>query len=212
MYEYLDEIRRDAEDYIMRNHISLEACKEDYQKTINDLYNEMVDDDDVTGGKSGKYFENAWAAESALAHNWDIIWMVLENMEDSEIVETLGNGAEHIDVLVRQYALPLVLDNILEDYLDEHEDSEYEKLCREIGVGSAEFYREHSDILKDSADARDFENVEHEKAVLDGFLSALEVQNFITEDRSQELYGKAVQPGIDAWNELLRTSHKYRKI
>ena len=81
------------------------------------LYDNLFVDDGVTGNASGSYFFNAWKAEEAISHNFDLLGEALTEFgcDHSYIME---KGAEACDVTIRCY----LLGQALSDVLDEIED------------------------------------------------------------------------------------------
>ena len=74
-----------------------------------DLYDELLVTDSVTGNASGSYFCSTWRAESALCHNWDLL--------REACAETCSNlcdlDPESADIVIRCYLLREVLDEVL---------------------------------------------------------------------------------------------------
>lgn len=81
--------------------------------------------DSVTGNASGSYYCNAWKAEEALCHNWDLLADALEEFGgDTDI---LRQGPEACDVTIRCYLLGECLSEVLDELeeagdLDENEE------------------------------------------------------------------------------------------
>ena len=110
-YDYRAAIREDIRDYI-RENIDLAEFPD-----LDALYERLTDDlwvcDSVTGNASGSYFCNAYRAEEALAHNWDLLTEAAEELCCSDIV--LTRGAEFADVTIRCYLLGECIAAVLDD-------------------------------------------------------------------------------------------------
>ena len=123
-YDYRREMKGDILEYI-NNEINLD----DFRGKRDELEEQLNDDlwitDSVTGNASGSYFFNAWRAEEAIAHNWDLLEEAMEVFGDE--CNPIERGAEWCDVTIRCYLLgeciAAVLDN-LEDELEELDEDE----------------------------------------------------------------------------------------
>ena len=100
--DYLEAVKADVLEYI-----NSEINFKDYE-TLEDLkealHDECFNADSVTGNASGSYYCNAWRAEEAISHNWDLIE---EAAEAFGIEPTISSGCEHgaewWDVTIRCY-------------------------------------------------------------------------------------------------------------
>lgn len=126
---YLDMLEDDVREWINDN-IDLDDYKgnrDDLEEKLND---ELFNEDSVTGNVSGSYYCNAYSAERAIAHRWDLLAEALEEFgSDMTATEMLDKGAEWCDVTIRCYlvgeAIRNVLDELEEDgKFDEDEDEE----------------------------------------------------------------------------------------
>ena len=110
-YNYMTAIMDDVNDYI-ENEITLA----DY--TSRDALEEYLNDelwvcDSVTGNASGSYYCNAWRAEEAIAHNWDLLQEACEEFGCTDNV--MDKGAEWADVTIRCYLLGQAIAQVLDE-------------------------------------------------------------------------------------------------
>lgn len=126
MYDYKEHVADDIREYI-RENVDLNEWKGRRDELEQELYDDLWDDDCVTGNASGSYYCNAWKAEEALCHNWDLLADALEEFgSDTDI---LRQGPEACDVTIRCYLLGECLSEVLDELkeagdLDEDEDEE----------------------------------------------------------------------------------------
>ena len=96
----------------------------DTYDVVEALHDAMWIDNSITGNGSGSYWCNAWKAEEAIAHNWDLISeMASEYMMDFSVDNF---SAEEMDVSIRCYLLNSVLCD-LADKLIEMVEAEIEE-------------------------------------------------------------------------------------
>lgn len=118
-YNYLEQVTSDAKDAILE-------CMDEWDFNDRDeleqvAYDELLMDDGVTGNASGSYYCNAWKAEEALCHNWDLLAdAIAEFGGDTDI---LRQGAEACDVTIRCYLLGQAVSNALDELEEEGEIS-----------------------------------------------------------------------------------------
>lgn len=115
-YNYLEAIAADALDYIRENYTPEEIAekigdRDEWEQELND---DMWVADSVTGNASGSYYYNAWKAEEAIAHNWDLLNNALQEFGwwDSNPIE---KGAEWCDVTIRCYLLGQAINEALDE-------------------------------------------------------------------------------------------------
>lgn len=122
-YDYRYNMYADILNYI-REEINLE----DYRGNRDELEEQLNDDlwitDRVTGNASGSYYCNAWRAEEAIAHNWDILEEAMQEFCDD--CNPIEKGAEWCDVAIRCYLLGECIAAVLDDLADELETLEEE--------------------------------------------------------------------------------------
>lgn len=108
-YNYLENIKADVLEYIKENY-----KKEDFANLeYNELYDEMLIDDSVTGNGSGSYTFSTWEAEENICHNLDLATEAYKEFGYDGI--KFEDGAEAIDVTIRCYLLGQVLQEVLDE-------------------------------------------------------------------------------------------------
>lgn len=120
-YDYHEVMIDDVKAAIWSRYTTAEikeklADRDELEQELND---DLWIDDSVTGNASGSYYCNAWRAEAAIAHNWDLLAEALREFGCE--VDVLANGAEWCDVTIRCYllgdAISAVLDELEEYYM-----------------------------------------------------------------------------------------------
>lgn len=116
MYDYREHIMDAIRDYIADN-VNLD----EYRGRRDELEEQLNDDlwtaDSVTGNASGSYYCNAYKAEEALCHNWDLLADALEEFGGG--FDVLRRGPEACDVTIRCYLLGKCLSAVLDELEDE---------------------------------------------------------------------------------------------
>ena len=114
-YDYLEQVTSDAKEAILEN---MEYWNFDDRDELEQVANdELWADDSVTGNASGSYYCNAWKAEEALYHNWDLLAdAIAEFGGDTDI---LRQGAEACDVTIRCYLLGQAISAALDELEEE---------------------------------------------------------------------------------------------
>ena len=107
-YDYYESIKEDILNYY---------TDEQLQKDYNELYDEMFNDDSITGNASGSYTFNAYEAEENLCHNMDLLKEACE-MFGCDVSEEIERGPETCDVTIRCYLLGQVLQDIKDGLMD----------------------------------------------------------------------------------------------
>ena len=101
-YNYLEQVTNDAKEAILENmEYWTFYDREELEEVAHD---KLWADDSVTDYGSGSYFFNAWKAEEALCHNWDLLAEACEEFGE-DIGEAVKQGAEACDVTIRCYLL-----------------------------------------------------------------------------------------------------------
>lgn len=72
MYDYRSEIMADIRQYIDDN-VDLDEWKGRRDELEEQLNEDLWIEDSVTGNASGSYYCNAYKAEEAMCHNWDLL-------------------------------------------------------------------------------------------------------------------------------------------
>lgn len=116
-YNYLEAVTADVLDYI-KDEINLAEWKGNRDGLEGKLNNDLWTVDSVTGNASGSYYCNAWRAEEALAHNWDVLEEALAEF-DQDGVNVIEKGAEWADVTIRCYLLGQAIAEALDTLEDD---------------------------------------------------------------------------------------------
>ena len=126
MYDYLENVTADVRDYV-KQEIDLSEWAGDRDGLEEKLNDDLWTCDSVTGNASGSYYFNAWKAEEALAHNWNLLAEALREF-GQDGTDVLEQGAEAMDVTIRCYllrqAIAEVLDELEEELAEDDEDEE----------------------------------------------------------------------------------------
>ena len=114
-YDYLEQVTADTKEAILEN---MEYWNFDDREELEEVaHDELWADDSVTGNGSGSYFFNAWKAEEALCHNWDLLADAIEEFGDN--TDILRQGAEACDVTIRCYLLGQAIAAALDELEEE---------------------------------------------------------------------------------------------
>lgn len=114
-YNYMEQVTADAKEAILEN---MEYWNFDDREELEEVArDELWVDDSVTGNGSGSYFFNAWKAEEALCHNWDLLADAIEEFGDN--TDILRQGAEACDVTIRCYLLGQAIAAALDELEEE---------------------------------------------------------------------------------------------
>lgn len=115
-YNYLEELKSDVRNYIKEVASDYMDC-EDMDELRDELYDNLWDEDSVTGNGSGSYTFNREKAKEYVSDNMDLM---VEAYKDLDSIESLVDDLEAldfetIDVTIRCYLLSQALDEVLED-------------------------------------------------------------------------------------------------
>ena len=115
-YNYLEELKSDVSNYIKEVASDYMDC-EDMDELRDSLYDNLWDEDSVTGNGSGSYTFNREKAKEYVSDNMDLM---VEAYKDLDSIESLVDDLEAldfetIDVTIRCYLLSQALDEVLED-------------------------------------------------------------------------------------------------
>lgn len=125
-YNYLEHMTEDIAAELRWSFNAIEWAKnmEDRDQFESDLYDQFFTDG-ITGNDSGSYYCNAWKAEEALAHNWDLLADAIEEFGGD--VDILRQGPEACDVTIRCYllgqAITAAVDLVDAEYSAENPDT-----------------------------------------------------------------------------------------
>ena len=115
-YNYLEELKSDVRNYIKEVASDYMDC-EDMDELRDSLYDNLWNEDSVTGNGSGSYTFNREKAKEYVSDNMDLM---VEAYKDLDSIESLVDDLEAldfetIDVTIRCYMLSQALDEVLED-------------------------------------------------------------------------------------------------
>ena len=115
-YNYLEELKSDVRNYIKEVASDYMDC-EDLDELRDSLYDNLWNEDSVTGNGSGSYTFNREEAKKYVSDNLDLM---VEAYKDLDSIESLVDDLEAldfetIDVTIRCYLLSQALDEVLED-------------------------------------------------------------------------------------------------
>ena len=127
-YNYLEELKSDVRNYI-KEVASDYMDYEDMDELRDSLYDNLWDEDSVTGNGSGSYTFNREKAKEYVSDNMDLM---VEAYKDLDSIESLVDDLEAldfetIDVTIRCYLLSQALDEVLED----------EDFLKKVGIDKA---------------------------------------------------------------------------
>ena len=125
-YNYLEAVTADVLDYI-KDEIDLAEWKGNRDGLEEKLNDDLWTVDSVTGNASGSYYCNAWRAEEALAHNWDVLEEALAEF-GQDGVNVIEKGAEWADVTIRCYLLGQAIAEAL-DTLEDDLAEDDQRIC-----------------------------------------------------------------------------------
>ena len=124
-YDYLEAVTDDVREYI-KYEINLAEWRGNRDGLEEKLNDDLWTADSVTGNASGSYYCNAWRAEEALSHNWDLLAEALTEF-GQDGTDVLKQGAEAMDVTIRCYLLGQAIAEALDELEEElAEDDEEE--------------------------------------------------------------------------------------
>ncbi len=120
-YNYYSDMKDSIENYIDSDFdfSSVTDIDEMSEKLNDDLWV----DDSVTGNGSGSYTFNRWKAQQYVMNNIDLVQEAFTEFDQKERFTDwfFDNNFEAIDVTVRCYLLPQMVNKILTDNEDEYE-------------------------------------------------------------------------------------------
>lgn len=128
-YDYFDVMMQDVREAIPYT-VSLEDFRTDREGLEEELNDRLWISDSVTGNASGSYFCNAWRAEEAICHNWELLEETADAFGYENVGDVLKRGPETADVIIRCYLLPQVIREVLDEmeedgfFQDEEETEE----------------------------------------------------------------------------------------
>lgn len=113
-YDYRAAVKEDIREYLEESGVGYVAPDGDKRQELED---EMMLSDSVTGNGSGSYTLNTWVAEENLCHNMDLLEEAFEELGDRQAKLF---APEENDVMIRCYLLNSCLTEVLKDWNEEH--------------------------------------------------------------------------------------------
>lgn len=115
-YNYLEAVTANAKQWLLDNYeVDFLAESEDYST----FYDEMFDEDSVTGNASASYTFNTWEAEEYLCHNMQLLERAADKFGYNEIPREWVESAETADVIIRCYYLEEAIYNAIKEIKEE---------------------------------------------------------------------------------------------
>ena len=120
MYNYLESMKNDIQEYIKENYSADEiaenmADRDEWAGTLNDI---LWCCDSVTGNASGSYTFNRYVAKEYVTENEDLLKEALEEFctDFKTVADKFLNGEwEYFDVTIRCYLLGVAINAALDD-------------------------------------------------------------------------------------------------
>lgn len=115
-YDYKDNMMKDIRAYIKAVY-SIEEIADNLSRKReeweDELYNRMLESDNITGNASNTYTRNKETAEEYICHNWKLLGEAVKACGDSWYI--MEEGAEVCDVAIRCYLLEEALHTVLDE-------------------------------------------------------------------------------------------------
>ena len=114
LYNYHIAVKDDIREYIKENYGSVT------EEMRNDVFDEVLGDDSVTGNASGSYTMNRAVAKEYVIENIDLLKKAADEygFDKKDIGEQfLSEQWEYLDVLIRLYLVGEYFDNIFSEFL-----------------------------------------------------------------------------------------------
>lgn len=118
-YNYFEAVMDDVSDYI-EIEVELSEWIGNRRGLERWLYDELFNNDYVTGNASGSYTFDSFTAEEYISHNLGLLDEALTAF-GSDRDYLLKNGAEAADVTIRCYLLGLAIHEVLDEIEDNGE-------------------------------------------------------------------------------------------
>lgn len=114
LYNYHIAVKDDIREYIKENYGSVT------EEMRGDVFDEVLDDDSVTGNASGSYTMNRAIAKEYVIENIDLLNRAVDEygFNKKDIGEQfLSEQWEYLDVLIRLYLVGEYFDDIFSEFL-----------------------------------------------------------------------------------------------
>ena len=120
MYNYLESMKNDIQEYIKENYSADEIAENmaDRDRWADDLNDNLWCCDSVTGNASGSYTFNRYVAKEYVTENEDLLKEALEEFctDFKTVADKFLNGEwEYFDVTIRCYLLGVAINAALDD-------------------------------------------------------------------------------------------------
>ena len=115
MYDYLESMKADINDYLEENKELLELDREELEEKLND---DLWINDSVTGNASGSYTFCRATAKEYVEDNMDLVQEVVNEFcisADTVAEKFLSENYEYFDVSIRCYLLGAAIHEVLEN-------------------------------------------------------------------------------------------------
>ena len=114
LYNYHEAVKDDIREYIKENYGTVT------EEMRSDVFDEVLDDDSVTGNASGSYTMNRAIAKEYVIENIDLLNRAVDEygFDKKDIGEQfLSEQWEYLDVLIRLYLVGEYFDDIFSEFL-----------------------------------------------------------------------------------------------
>lgn len=114
LYNYHIAVKDDIREYIKENYGTVT------EEMRSDVFDEVLDDDSVTGNASGSYTMNSAIAKEYVIENIDLLNRAVDEygFDKKDIGEQfLSEQWEYLDVLIRLYLVGEYFDDIFSEFL-----------------------------------------------------------------------------------------------
>lgn len=118
IYDYCEAVRKDVKEYI-ESHYTKEEFEQDMKEFSNYsdwLYDEMFDEESVTGNEANPYAKSKEEADRYLYGNYELILDAYDFEYNGQIPDKSLRTPEIIDNVVRCYVLNEIISDILNEY------------------------------------------------------------------------------------------------
>ena len=120
MYDYKEAVKHDILEYI-HDELDLKDF-EDLSELEDNLQDELLNNDSITGNASGSYTFNSEQAKEYVYDNTDLLLDAIKEFDvDGETVgkKFIQKNWEYFDVIIRCYVLSSCINDALEEIKDE---------------------------------------------------------------------------------------------
>ena len=111
-YDYREAVSEDIREYLKNQGIVVTTANREELK--DNLRDDLMQEDSVTGNASGSYTYNYWQAEENICHNLDLLQDAADEY-GCDLGELIKRGAETCDVVIRCYLVSSCLSKVLDE-------------------------------------------------------------------------------------------------